>query len=117
MNTTDSRQRTVPVTWATRARTISLGSRMGFASTFATTGATGGLTVIFASASAITSAAGCIKVQWKSADTDGNGLLHGLASRSQKAGSVRDGEGAARGQRGIFTERMTGDKLYVARKV
>src|SRR5450631_4658655 len=69
MNATDSRQRTVPVTCATSARTISGGSLIGVASAFATTGAAGGLTVTAASACAITSAAGCIKAQWKGADT------------------------------------------------
>ena len=44
MKATDSRQRTVPVTCATSARTISAGSWIGLASTLATTGTTGGLT-------------------------------------------------------------------------
>src|SRR5215472_4409702 len=69
MYVTDSRQRTVPVTWATNARRISVGSRTGLASTFATRGTDGGLTNTFASAAAITSAAGCISAQWKGADT------------------------------------------------
>jgi hypothetical protein len=51
------------------------------------------------------------------ADTDRDRLLHGLAPRPQETRGIRHGERAARGQRGIFTERMTGDKLYVARKV
>ena len=42
---------------------------MALASTLATTGTTGGLTDTFASASAITSAAGCINAQWNGADT------------------------------------------------
>ncbi len=69
MKATDSRQRTVPVTCATSARTISAGSLIGLASTLATTGTTGGFTLTFASACAITSAAGCISAQWKGADT------------------------------------------------
>ena len=59
----------MPVTCATSARTISAGSLIGLASTFATTGTTGGFTLTFASACAITSAAGRIKAQWKGADT------------------------------------------------
>ena len=51
------------------------------------------------------------------ADTDRDRLLHGLAPRPQETRGIRHGEGATRGQRGIFTERMTGDKLHVARKV
>src|SRR5262245_9295057 len=69
MYTTDSRQRTVPVTWATSARRISPASRTDLASTLATTGTDGDLTETFARASAITSAAGCISAQWKGADT------------------------------------------------
>ena len=72
MVATHSRQRTVPVTCCTKARTISAGSLIGLASTFATTGTTGGLTVTCASACAITSAAGCINAQWKGADTCSN---------------------------------------------
>ena len=45
MAATHSRQRTVPVTCATSALTISAGSWIGFASTLATTGTTGALTV------------------------------------------------------------------------
>src|SRR5437763_16376379 len=69
MNATDSRQRTVPVTWATSDFSISVGSVIGRASTFATSGSRGGLIAIFASASAIASAAGCINAQWNGADT------------------------------------------------
>src|SRR5260370_1096299 len=69
MKATDSRQRTVPVTWDTSARTISPGSLTGLASTLATTGATGGLTATAASACAMASAAGCISAQWKGAET------------------------------------------------
>src|ERR1039458_142150 len=69
MTATDSRQRTVPVICAMSAATISAGSLIGLASTFATTGTSGGLMLTFASACAITSAAGCIKAQWKGADT------------------------------------------------
>ena len=72
MKATDSRQRTVPVTWATSDLTISAGSLVGRASTFATNGTTGGFTVTLESASAIASAAGCISAQWKGADTGSN---------------------------------------------
>src|SRR6202046_504802 len=69
MKETDSRQRTVPVSCSTRASTIFAGSLIGAASTLATNGTQGGLTVTCASASAIASAAGCISAQWKGADT------------------------------------------------
>src|SRR4051812_1264129 len=69
MKDTHSRQRTVPVTCATRLRTISEGSVTDRATTFATTGTAGAFTLTFDSASAITSAAGCIRAQWKGADT------------------------------------------------
>src|SRR6476646_6010474 len=69
MAATDSRQRTVPVTCAIKALTISPGCWIGRASTLATTGTTGGLTGTFDSASAMASAAGCISAQWKGADT------------------------------------------------
>ncbi len=69
MNWTDSRQRTVPVTCSIRDRTICDGSLIACARTFATSGTTGGLTGILAKASAMASAAGCIRRQWKGADT------------------------------------------------
>src|SRR4030095_1332167 len=65
----DSRQRTVPVTWAIKARRICAGSCTGEARTFATIGTDGALIDTVAHASAITSAAGCISAQWKGADT------------------------------------------------
>src|SRR5262249_24338287 len=69
MNATDSRQRTVPVTCATSARTMSGGSLTGLTSTLATTGTTGRFIATVASAAAIASAAGCISAQWKGAET------------------------------------------------
>src|SRR5262249_8512855 len=70
MSTTDSRQRTVPVTCATSARTMSGGSLTGLTSALATTGTTGRFTSTVARAAAIASAAGCISAQWKGAETD-----------------------------------------------
>ena len=46
--------------------------RIGAARTLATTGTTGLLTVTSARAIAIASAAGCIRAQWKGADTRNN---------------------------------------------
>ena len=69
MKATDSRQRTVPVTCSIRPRMICAGSVTGPAVTLAISGTTGGLIVTLASASAITSAAGCISAEWNGADT------------------------------------------------
>src|SRR5262247_3448486 len=69
MYRTDSRQRTVPVTCSISPRTISSGLRMALARKLATNGTVGDFTDTFASASAITSAAGFIREQWKGADT------------------------------------------------
>src|SRR5262249_31122155 len=69
MYRTDSRQRTVPVTCSISPRTTSSGLRMALARTLATNGTVGDFTDTFASASAITSAAGFIREQWKGADT------------------------------------------------
>ena len=69
MNSTDSRQRTVPVTCSTKHRTMTAGSLTGCASTLATSGTRGGLTATSASAAAIASAAGCISAQWNGAET------------------------------------------------
>ena len=72
MNSTLSRQRTVPVTCSTSRRRMSAGSLMADARTLEMTGTDGARIVTFASASAIASAAGCISEQWNGADT-GNG--------------------------------------------
>jgi hypothetical protein len=63
MNSTDSRHRTVAVICSTRFCTISKGSLVGRAGTLATTGTSGAWTETLAKASAMTSAAGCIKGQ------------------------------------------------------
>src|SRR5262245_20332103 len=69
MKATDSRQRTVPVTCATRLCTIAAGSVIGNGRTLAASGTTGDCTVTACSASAMASAAGGISAQWYGADT------------------------------------------------
>src|SRR6266508_3110501 len=133
MKATDSRQRTVPVTWATSARTISPESLTGLASTLATTGTAGGFTATSASACAMTSAAGCISAQWNGAETgsiielepeqrrhgagaDRHRLLHGATADAHETCGIGDRERAGGGKRRIFAERMTGHELRVARE-
>jgi len=69
IQSTDSRQRTEPVTCSTRRARITSGSLTASARTFATSGTRGGSRVTRASAVAMASAAGCIRAQWKGALT------------------------------------------------
>src|SRR5262245_64896342 len=87
MYRTDSRQRTVPVTCSISPRTISSGLRIALARTLVTNGTVGDFTDTFASASAITSAAGFIREQWKGADTGRR--IAGLAPLALAISSVR----------------------------
>ncbi len=64
-----SRHRTRPVTCSTSIRRMASASRVGRAVTLATSGARGARMVTPASASAMASAAGCIRGQWKGAET------------------------------------------------
>ena len=64
-----SRQRTRAVTCSTSWRRIASGSLVGRAVTLATRKARGATMATSASASAISSAAGCISAQWKGAET------------------------------------------------
>ena len=66
---THSRQRTVPVTCRTSRSMIAAGSLTRAAVTLATSGGAGGAMLMAARASAITSAAGPIRLEWKGAET------------------------------------------------
>src|SRR5262249_34152201 len=44
-------------------------------------------------------------------------LLHGLATRPQKTRCIRHSECTGGSERGIFAERVTGDKLHLAREI
>ena len=51
------------------------------------------------------------------ADADRHRFLHRLPARAQQPRGVGNGEGAGRGERGIFAERMAGDELRVALEI
>ena len=87
IHSTDSRQRTDPVTCATSSARIRSGSVTASARTFTTTGTRGASTETPAKASAITAAAGCINAQWNGADTGSSKAR--LAPRARAISNAR----------------------------